>query len=91
MGSISKLLKELLSELDYAIERNVESLDIALKGDVDILIDHADYHRFMKRALSSGALISATDSYGGARIFLFCNQKSIKRINCFVSNRGIPR
>lgn len=80
-NTITKCLEVLLLNLNYAIERNIASIDIPLEGDVDILIPYPDYVRFLQRARERGVVISVARVYGGSRVYLEFAGKLIKRID----------
>ncbi|MFC1772731.1 hypothetical protein ACFL3A_05190 [Pseudomonadota bacterium] len=80
-NTITKCLETLLLELNYAIERNIESIDIPLEGDVDILITYPDYVHFIRRAREQNLVISIARVYGGARVYLECPGMLIKRVD----------
>ena len=88
---ITTCLCDLLSGLDYAIERNIEMIDIPLEGDVDILITFAAYQSFIKRAWERGVVLSVARVFGGSRVFIACSTKLIKRIDFMwhIHYRGI--
>lgn len=90
-NTITKCLETLLLDLNYAIERNIESIDIPLEGDVDILITYPDYVHFIRRAREQNLVLSVARVYGGARVYLECPGKLIKRVDCIwrVHYRGI--
>ena len=80
-NKITKCLETLLLDLNYAIERNIESIDIPLQGDVDILVTYPDYVQFIRRAKEQYLVLSVARVYGGARVYLECPGRLIKRVD----------
>lgn len=80
-GESTRGLFELLSHLDYAVERGLASIAVPLQGDVDLLLSECDREKCFERIKKSGMLIYAASAYGGTRLFLGDNLRGIKRLD----------
>jgi len=80
--SLDRFLKSIPCEVKYAIERNVEYVYQPLVGDIDMLICEKDFPLLIQLAREARILILVTKSFGGARIFIGNDTKTIKRIDC---------
>ena len=88
----SAFIRSLPARITYAVERNIDSFNIPLKGDIDILITSESYLEFLKAAHAAGILLFCTPSFGGARLFLGTCPGDIKRVDCgwHQNYKGIP-
>lgn len=91
-GESIRGLFELLSHLDYAVERGLASAAVPLQGDIDLLLSERDRKKCFERIKRSGMLIYAASAYGGTRLFLGDNLRVIKRLDVTwkLHYRGVP-
>lgn len=87
-----RVLLELFSNLDCAIERGLSSIAVPLRGDIDLLLSERDREKCLERIRNSGMLIHAASAYGGTRLFLGDGLRVIKRLDVTwkLHYRGVP-
>lgn len=88
----AELLLAQMSDLDYVIERGMESISMPLQSDIDLLLSERDKVSFVERVRASGMLVYASNAYGGMRLFIGRKRADIKRIDCTwnLHYRGVP-
>jgi hypothetical protein len=87
-----ELLLAQMSDLGYVIERGMESINLPLESDIDLLLSEGDKASFVQRVIASGMLLYASNAYGGIRLFIGKTRADIKRIDCTwnLHYRGVP-
>ena len=88
----AELLLGQMSDLEYVIERGMESINLPLQSDIDLLLSERDKASFVQRVRASGMLLYASSAYGGMRLFIGGTRADIKRIDCTwnLHYRGVP-
>jgi hypothetical protein len=89
---MSSIVACVLDGSEYAIQRGLQSLDIPLSSDIDIVVTKASAVHMIDLAKEKKLLIHLTESYGGARLYVAGRGSNAKRIDLMweCHYRGIP-
>src|SRR6185295_7256590 len=66
----AELLLAQMSDLGYVIERGMESINLPLESDIDLLLSERDRASFIQRVIASGMLLYASMDMEGCGCLL---------------------